>query len=159
MHKSSTGGGWRWCHVSQMVAVLPRCYNNIPLKPCSATLPLHTHPALTYICTPRAIWQSTAPPVAAFARCTHYKQFTRAATFVSSNVGADDGEYFVPNDPFKAFCAMAQNEHWCKWCFKRKRTSVGQRGTIMMGRFLLVYSSRNNCGHLHTFANNSHTPN
>lgn len=76
------------------------CHNALAHSSC----PLHTfaHPEL---------YDKEQPPQWQHLHVAHItSDLTRAATFVSSNVGADDGEYFVPNDPFKAFCAMAQNE-------------------------------------------------
>lgn len=109
---SLTAENWAGAMMSQMVAVLPCCSNDVPLQPFSATLPFHSNP-LNTLAHPSAIWQSTVyPPQWQYLHITHItSNLTHAATSVSSNMNGADVNISATNDPFQAFCAMAQNKH------------------------------------------------
>lgn len=109
MHKSSTGSRM------EMVPCVPDGGSITPLLQQHPSETLLCHIALAHSPCPYIHLHTqsymTKPPQWQHLHIAHItSNLTCAATFVSSNVGADDGEYFVPNDPFKAFCVMAQNK-------------------------------------------------
>lgn len=92
---------WQYCPAatgtSLWNAFLPHCpYTVIP------EMNLHTQHYNTKYCV--------SLPVAVFAHYTHYKQFDSCCYTCIFHHEQRWCEYSATNDPFKAFCAMAQNK-------------------------------------------------